>query len=75
VLAGEPSTGTFRRVPGKADERRERHGARREAVTLCGDYDISWPLANLGPPLPNLLATAAGDPWVLKQFTVRGRLT
>lgn len=36
---------------------------RRAAVTL------SWPMANLGPSLPNLLATVAGNLFELRPFT------
>ena len=36
---------------------------RRATVTL------SWPMANLGPSLPNLLATVAGNLFELRQFT------
>ncbi len=36
---------------------------RRAAVTL------SWPLANMGPSLPNLMATVAGNLFELKQFS------
>lgn len=36
---------------------------RRARVTL------SWPLANIGPSLPNLLATIAGNLFELKQFS------
>ncbi len=36
---------------------------RRARVTL------SWPMANLGPSLPNLLATVAGNLFELRQFT------
>jgi len=72
VIAGEQSTGTFTRVPGETDELRERHGARVEAVRRCGDVrcqvEISWPVSNLGPSLPNLLSTVAGNLWELKQF-------
>lgn len=31
--------------------------------------EISWPLENLGPSLPNLLATVAGNLFELKQFS------
>jgi len=31
--------------------------------------EVSWPLSNLGPSLPNLLATVAGNLWELKQFS------
>ena len=30
---------------------------------------LSWPIENLGPPLPNLLATVAGNLFELRQFT------
>jgi len=73
VMAGEQSTGTFTRVPGETDELRERHGARVESVAPAGDtayeVELSWPLSNLGPSLPNLLATVAGNLWELKQFS------
>jgi ribulose-bisphosphate carboxylase large chain len=73
VIAGEQSTGTFTRVPGETDELRERHGARVESVRESGDgwneLEISWPLSNLGPSLPNLLATVAGNLWEVKQFS------
>ena len=35
----------------------------------CAEVEISWPLANLGPSLPNLLATVAGNLWELKPFS------
>ncbi|HKE22301.1 MAG TPA: ribulose-bisphosphate carboxylase large subunit family protein [Bryobacteraceae bacterium] len=73
VIAGEQSTGTFTRIPGETDELRERHGARVESVTQTGasasEVELSWPLSNMGPSLPNLLATVAGNLWELKQFT------
>ena len=73
IIAGEQSTGTFTRIPGETDELRERHGARVESVTETGEsaseVELSWPLANMGPSLPNLLATVAGNLWELKQFT------
>src|SRR4051812_18492503 len=31
--------------------------------------ELSWPLANLGPSLPNLVATIAGNLFELKQFS------
>ena len=37
--------------------------ARRRAATL------SWPLDNIGPSLPNLMATVAGNLFELKQFS------
>jgi ribulose-bisphosphate carboxylase large chain len=73
VLAGEQSTGTFTRIPGETDELRARSGARVEALAERGkgtyDVEISWPLENLGPSLPNLLATVAGNLWELRQFS------
>src|SRR3954471_21364294 len=30
---------------------------------------LSWPLDNIGPSLPNLLATVAGNLWELRQLT------
>jgi ribulose-bisphosphate carboxylase large chain len=72
-IAGEQSTGTFTRVPGETDELRERHGARVEAVKETGDssseVELSWPLSNMGPSLPNLLSTVAGNLWEMKQFS------
>ncbi|MBI4891795.1 MAG: ribulose-bisphosphate carboxylase large subunit family protein [Acidobacteria bacterium] len=73
VIAGEQSTGTFTPIPGETDELRERHAARVEAVRPAAggwhELEISWPLANLGPSLPNLLATVAGNLWEVKQFS------
>jgi ribulose-bisphosphate carboxylase large chain len=73
AIAGEQSTGTFTRIPGETDELRERHGARVESVTeaenSASEIEISWPLSNMGPSLPNLLAAVAGNLWELKQFT------
>jgi ribulose-bisphosphate carboxylase large chain len=39
-------------------------GALRRAVAT-----LSWPIENLGPSLPNLLATVAGNLFELRQFT------
>jgi ribulose-bisphosphate carboxylase large chain len=33
------------------------------------EVELSWPLANLGASLPNLLATVAGNLWELKPFS------
>jgi len=72
-IAGEQSTGTFTRVPGETDELRERHAARVESVRETGDstseVELSWPLANMGPSLPNLLAAVSGNLWEMKQFS------
>jgi ribulose-bisphosphate carboxylase large chain len=72
-IAGEQSTGTFTRIPGETNELRERHRARVESATAVGDsaseVELSWPLANMGPSLPNLLSTVSGNLWEMKQFT------
>jgi ribulose-bisphosphate carboxylase large chain len=39
-------------------------GVRRTAEVV-----LSWPLSNMGPSLPNLLATVAGNLWELKPFS------
>src|SRR5262249_20151538 len=33
------------------------------------EVDLSWPIANMGPSLPNLLATVAGNLFELQQFS------
>ncbi len=33
------------------------------------DVTLSWPLGNIGPSLPNLMATVAGNLFELKQFS------
>ncbi|SPE42243.1 Ribulose-bisphosphate carboxylase (fragment) [Candidatus Sulfopaludibacter sp. SbA3] len=72
-IAGEQSTGTFTRVPGETAELRQRHGARVESVQENGDsaseVELSWPLSNMGPSLPNLLAAVSGNLWEMKQFS------
>jgi len=72
-IAGEQSTGTFTRIPGETDELRDRHGARVESVRALGDcaseVELSWPLSNMGPSLPNVLSAVAGNLWEMKQFT------
>lgn len=46
-------------------------GARRPdgAPIRRADVTLSWPLANLGPSLPNLVATVAGNLFELQQFS------
>jgi ribulose-bisphosphate carboxylase large chain len=39
------------------------------AVRRTAEVTLSWPLHNLGPSLPNLLATIAGNLWELKPFS------
>ena len=58
VELGEVSAAS---LPGSA---RPKSGARRAA-----EVTLSWPLHNLGPSLPNLLATVAGNLWELKAFS------
>jgi ribulose-bisphosphate carboxylase large chain len=71
-IAGEQSTGTFTRIPGETDELRERHRARVDSVNAVGDsaseVELSWPLSNMGPSLPNVLSTVSGNLWEMKQF-------
>lgn len=50
-------------LPGAARPQGETGATRRARVTL------SWPLDNLGPSLPNLLATVAGNLFELRQFS------
>jgi len=73
AVAGEQSTGTFTRIPGETEELRERHGARVESVAQVGDLvsevEISWPLSNMGPSLPNFLTAVGGNLWEMRQFT------
>ena len=42
-----------------------REGGRRQTARVT----LSWPLANIGPSLPNLMATVAGNLFELKQFS------
>ena len=62
ALDGRRRGGRARRCPAPAAPNGGRHRAGR-CVTL------SWPLDNLGPSLPNLLATVAGNLFELKQFS------
>jgi ribulose-bisphosphate carboxylase large chain len=50
-------------LPGAADAPGQPVERRRAIVTL------SWPLANIGPSLPNLMATVAGNLFELQQFS------
>jgi ribulose-bisphosphate carboxylase large chain len=50
-------------LPGTG-EPRGGDGKRRQALVT-----LSWPIENLGPSLPNLIATAAGNLFELKQFS------
>jgi len=44
-------------------------GLTSPAVYRRAQIRLSWPLCNLGPSLPNLLATVAGNLFELKQFS------
>lgn len=46
-------------------------GTPKDGGTLYrrAEVELSWPLANLGPSLPNLMATVAGNLWELKPFS------
>jgi ribulose-bisphosphate carboxylase large chain len=56
-VAAEPS------LPGAGKPKAGDAAIRRARVTL------SWPIENIGPSLPNLLATIAGNLFELKQFS------
>ncbi|MDZ7749431.1 MAG: ribulose-bisphosphate carboxylase large subunit family protein [Halofilum sp. (in: g-proteobacteria)] len=59
----EPATAPS--LPG-ARSPREVHG---RPVYARGELELSWPLANLGPSLPNLLATVAGNLFELQELS------
>jgi ribulose-bisphosphate carboxylase large chain len=44
-------------------------GAKKGPKYHRAEVDLSWPLENLGPSLPNLLATVAGNLFELQQFS------
>ncbi len=50
-------------------------GARKPGEAGCdgvyarGEVEVSWPLANLGPSLPNLMATVAGNLFELRELS------
>ena len=44
-------------------------GTSTPPVYRRAEVDLAWPLANLGPSLPNLLATVAGNLFELKPFS------
>ena len=76
MIAGEQSSGTFVAIPGE-DEALKQRAAATHTVQACIDegnahtpptyrITLSWPLANLGPSLPQLMATVAGNLYELK---------
>ena len=75
LIAGEQSSGTFVAIPGEDEALKARAAARYEitAIDQASNPDtkryelkLSWPLENLGPSLPNLMATVAGNLYELK---------
>ncbi len=75
MIAGEQSSGTFVAIQGEDEALKARAAARYE-ITALGqasssdaqryELKLSWPLENLGPSLPNLMATIAGNLYELK---------
>jgi ribulose-bisphosphate carboxylase large chain len=75
LIAGEQSSGTFVAIPGEDEALKARTAARYEITTISQasqsdskhyELKLSWPLENLGPSLPNLMATIAGNLYELK---------
>jgi len=76
LIAGEQSSGTFVAIPGEDEALKARAAATYDIQALDdqpveGDVrhyrlTLSWPLANIGPSLPNLMATMAGNLYELR---------
>jgi ribulose-bisphosphate carboxylase large chain len=71
LIAGEQSSGTFVAIPGEDEALKARAAAQYTISPLEGQpsrylLKLSWPLENLGPSLPNLMATVAGNLYELK---------
>ena len=76
LIAGEQSSGTFIAIPGEDEALKARAAATYNIQALEdqpveGDVrhyrlTLSWPLANIGPSLPNLMATMAGNLYELR---------
>ncbi len=76
LIAGEQSSGTFVVIPGEDEALKARAAATFDISPLAepsekgalGHYrlTLSWPLANLGPSLPNLMVTIAGNLYELR---------
>ena len=76
LIAGEQSSGTFIAIPGEDEALKARAAAIYDIQALDdqpleGDIrhyrlTLSWPLANIGPSLPNLMATVAGNLYELR---------
>ena len=75
MIAGEQSSGTFVAIPGENEALKGRAAAHYDIRPLEPRTDseakryvlkLSWPLENVGPSLPNLMATVAGNLYELK---------
>ena len=75
TIAGEQSSGTFVVIPGEDEALKARAAAHYEISPIAArtgstaqryELRLSWPLENLGPSLPNLMATIAGNLYELK---------
>ena len=76
LIAGEQSSGTFVAIPGEDEALKARAAATYDIQALenlpsTGDarhyrLTLSWPLDNIGPSLPNLMATVAGNLYELR---------
>jgi len=76
LIAGEQSSGTFIAIPGEDEALKARAAATYDIQALedlpsAGDarhyrLTLCWPLANIGPSLPNLMATIAGNLYELR---------
>ena len=62
IVEGEPARAPS--LPGAGTPRKAWDGVRRTATV-----EISWPLESIGPSLPNLLATVAGNLSELRAFS------
>ncbi len=75
MIAGEQSSGTFVVIPGEDEALKARAAAHYDISLMEPRTDsdakryrlrLSWPLDNIGPSLPNLMATVAGNLYELK---------
>lgn len=75
MIAGEQSSGTFVVIPGEDEALKARAAAHYDISPLkpstgsdAKRYQLrlSWPIDNIGPSLPNLMATVAGNLYELK---------
>lgn len=75
IIAGEQSSGTFVPIPGEDEALKARAAATWEISPIADQpagpnrrylMKLSWPLENVGPSLPNLMATVAGNLYELR---------